>query len=211
MSDALAKADQLEAIERRIASQVRRIGRAFRVAIDARIHVGKSLMEAKDLCNHGNWIVLLKKCGLKARTAQECMQFAAQEALIKQKTHNRADLTVEAVRKMIASERKATGQTQQTRSASGSSAGCGGEAERTLDCSATTEPDRRCDATTGSVDCAPTASTADLATAEPNEAASTAATTEPTTEGRCGGDLVDTVESADSSGPDATTHAETGS
>ncbi len=206
----LPVAQQLKSIERRIASNVGRIGKAFRIAIDARIAVGKCLKEAKSFCNHGKWIGFLKRCGLKERTTQEFMRFAAHEALIKRETHGRADLTVEAVRRMLPSGNKATGQDRETKPGNASIAGCRREGDRTLDHGngATSKPERRCDATSGVSGRTPAASAAASATAQPNEPTTTAAVDEPTTEGWSGRDIVDLVVSTDTPGKAATSGPE---
>ncbi len=210
-SDAFPTADQLEAIETRIAAHLQRIRKAFRIAIDERIAVGKCLGEAKRICEHGRWLAFLKRFGLNDRTAQEWMRFAEHEALIKEKTHGRADLTVEAVRKMLPSSRKATGQGRKTGSANGSGPGCGGARDRTPDDGAGSTigaGDRR-DATTGASADAPQGSDANPATDGPDETVATDASEGPASESLCDGDCGDGGRPADATGKDARTGDET--
>jgi hypothetical protein len=92
--------------------------RAARTAVEAHIQIGQALIKAKALCRHGRWARFLQRCGLKQRLAEQCMQFARNSELIAQVSHGRADLTVEEVRKMIASHRRASGQDRRQRAAS---------------------------------------------------------------------------------------------
>jgi hypothetical protein len=173
----LPMAEQLETIERRIASHLQKIRRSFRVAINERIKIGKCLMEAKGLCGHGEWLDFLKSCGLHQRTAQECMQFAEYEELISQKTHGRAPLTIETVRKMITAERKAIGQSRAAQSTSRSRT----SEEVTLDPGTPRAPDRPSDTATESAATEPATPAAESSDEGQSALASTSATPGPTT------------------------------
>jgi hypothetical protein len=175
---------QLEAIEKQIVQHLQRIQRAFRVAIEDRIKIGKCLAEAKSLCEHGGWSEFIERCGLKERTVQELMQFAQHEQLIAEKliaekAHGRALLTVESVRRMISSSKKPASRGRKSGSRDDAQ-------EPPADAGTPGEPDRRCDTTTGSTDGEPTAMTPDPAAAEPGDPTSTTATAGPARKDPCG-------------------------
>ncbi|WOS62161.1 DUF3102 domain-containing protein [Sinorhizobium fredii] len=50
---------------------------AARTAVDAAIVAGRSLIEAKELVGHGNWLPFLKDAGLHEKAAQRLMTLAA--------------------------------------------------------------------------------------------------------------------------------------
>jgi hypothetical protein len=195
--------DRLIELAKQIARHRQRMLRAARTAVEEHIQIGQALIEAKRVCKHGRWAPFLKRCGLKQRTAGQCMQFARNRELIEQEAHGRADFTVEAVRKLIASKAKAIEQTSKTQSASGSDAdGTGEEADRRdpegnapSDPGAPSQSHHRGDATVESAE-------DELAVAEPGEPPSTAVVTDSTADGQRCGDITNMPESVDTCGPD---------
>jgi hypothetical protein len=130
------------------------------------------------------------------------MQFARNRELIEQEAHGRADLTVEAVRKLIASKPKVIEQTPEARSAIGSDADGTGEEDDRRDPEGNALSDSGASSQSHRQEYAIVASAQDgLAVAEPSVPPSTAPAIESTSEGRHSGDIVDSAEPVDSREP----------
>jgi hypothetical protein len=177
--------DRLKELAKQIRPHYRRMLHAATIAVEEHILIGQFLIEAKSLCKHGQFGRFLTKCKLNQSTANQCMQFAQSRALIERNSYGRTNLTVDAVRKMIAAERKASGQSPKRRSARATSPDRTGEGEGTGAAS-----------TTGSTVGEPAAGAADPAAEASAVATEPPTATEPTTKAQCGGDLVDPIEPA---------------
>jgi hypothetical protein len=101
---------RLEELAELIAKHRHRMVRAARTTVEEYIQIGEALIKAKGLCRHGRWGPFLQRCGLKKRTAEQCMRFARHRAEIERDARGTAPLTVDSVQKMLASPRKAIGQ-----------------------------------------------------------------------------------------------------
>jgi hypothetical protein len=103
-----------------IGKRLYRMRRAAEVTVLHHIRLGDHLNEARNLCNHGEWKHFLEKCRLKSRFAQQCMRFADSQSIIMEQAHGGAHFTVDSVRKLIASPKKAPAAGRRAESATGS-------------------------------------------------------------------------------------------
>jgi hypothetical protein len=181
-------------LAKQIVKHRQRMLRAARTAVDEYIRIGRALIDAKGLCKHGQWAPFLARCGLKQRTAEQFMQFARNSELIDRESHGRADLTVEAVRKLIAS-RTARARSPKSRSVTGSIADGTGEENECPDPGAPSRSAHRDDATVDSAEDEPPVT-------EPSEPNTTTGATESTAEGPLIVDIVDLAEPLDPGEPD---------
>jgi hypothetical protein len=176
-------------LAKQIVKHRQRMLRAAHTAVAEYIRIGRVLIDAKGLCKHGQWAPFLANCGLKQRTAEQFMQFARNSDLIDQESHGRSDLTVEAVRKLIASK-KARARTLKSRSVVGSIADGTGEENECPDPGAPSRSAHRGDATVDSPEDEPPV-------AEPSEPNTTTGATESTAEGPLIVDIGDLAEPVD--------------
>jgi hypothetical protein len=189
--------ERLQEIARKIASLIQRLAKVAKAGLEAKVELGLSLIEARDLCcKRGEWTSLLKRHGLKPRTAEECIQFAKYRDLLEENAHGRAPLTTEEARKSIAAHRRAIGHSPQRRAASRSNRESIGERERGLEIGDQGQPDQPGSDTTDAPDHEPVAVHSGPPAAEALDPAATATPLQPAGKDRSRAEVTDPDEPA---------------
>jgi hypothetical protein len=194
-SDVDLRYERLQKIARKIASQIERLAKAAKAGLRAKVELGLSLIEARELCcKRGEWTSLLRGHGLKPRTAEECIQFAKYRDLLEENAHGRAPLTTEEARKSIAAHRKAIGHSPQRRPSSRSNREPIGQRDRGLEIGDQGQPDQPGKDTTDAPDHEPVTVQSGPPAADVFDPALTTAPPQPSAQDRSGEEVAEADE-----------------